>query len=208
MNASGVRCSLWWVTLIGITLVFAVGCGGEPGATNPTAASNPGAPNRVTVSSNSQTTAAAPRETPGDEGPVLHLPYAQPKLPTTRLRIGAFEMEAEVCRTQTQIATGLMFRNGIGPDEGMLFLFSRPHQPAFYMKNVSFDIDVAYIGPDGVINEIVRLKAMDRTAVPSKSDHVQFVLEAAPDYFSKRNLGPGTLVMTAKGGLKETFLGR
>lgn len=101
-----------------------------------------------------------------------------------------------------------MFRQGIGPEEGMLFLFAQPHRPAFYMKNVSFDIDVAYIGPDGVITEIVRLKAQDRTSVPSKSDQVQFVLEVAPDYFTKHNLGPGTLVMTTQGSLKETFIGR
>ena len=90
----------------------------------------------------------------------------------------------------------------------MLFLFGAPHQPAFYMKNVSFDIDVAYINPEGVILEIVRLKAQDRTPVPAKSDQVQFVLETATDYFTKHNLGPGSLVMTTRGSLKETFLGR
>lgn len=148
------------------------------------------------------------REPVVDEGPVLHLAYAQPKLSTVRLRLGAHEMDAEVCRTMTQIATGLMFRPGIGPDDGMLFLFARPHQTAFYMKNVRFDIDAAYIGPDGVILEIVRLKAQDRTPVPAKSDQVQFVLETAPGYFERQKLGPGTLVMTAQGPLQRLIAGQ
>lgn len=205
MNVRGrYRCR--WVALL-VSLAFIAGCGGEPKATMPGAASTSGATGPVVVASSNIATNGV-RESAVDEGPVMHLAYAQPKLPTTRLRLGAHELDAEVCRTVTQIATGLMFRQGIGPDEGMLFLFPRPHQPAFYMKNVGFDIDVAYIGPDGVITEIVRLKAMDPTPVPSISDRVQFVLEVAPDYFTKRNLGAGTLVMTSQGSLKETFLGR
>lgn len=206
MNVCRIRRPRTWAALI-CSAVLAVlsGCGGEPGAARPGAAPAAGA---TSSPATAPTTAAARREPAADDGPTLHLAHAQPKLPTTRLRLGAHELEAEVCRTIPQIATGLMFRQGIGPEEGMLFLFAQPHRPAFYMKNVSFDIDVAYIGPDGVITEIVRLKAQDRTSVPSKSDQVQFVLEVAPDYFTKHNLGPGTLVMTTQGSLKETFIGR
>lgn len=171
----------------------------------PVAESRPVAP-AVAATTNGVVTSR--REPEVDEGPVLHLAYAQPKLSTVRLRLGAHEMDAEVCRTMTQIATGLMFRPGIGPDDGMLFLFARPHQTAFYMKNVRFDIDAAYIGPDGVILEIVRLKAQDRTPVPAKSDQVQFVLETAPGYFERQNLGPGTLVMTAQGPLQRLLAGQ
>ena len=90
----------------------------------------------------------------------------------------------------------------------MLFVFGAPYQPAFYMKNVPFDIDVAYIDSDGVITEIVRLKAQDRTPVAAKSDRVQFVLEAAPDYFTRHGLGVGTLVVSDRGALKDTFQSR
>ena len=207
VNGSWKRRPHQWAALV--SLLLAVGCGGDPGASLSGKAAAGGAAGSNAASSPAGVNPpATTKPAPADDGPVYHLSYAQPKLPTTRLRLGAFEMDAEVCSTTPQIATGLMFRAGIGPEEGMLFLFGAPHQPAYYMKNVSFDIDVAYINPEGVILEIVRLKAQDRTPVPAKSDRVQFVLETAPDYFAKHSLGPGTLVMTTRGGLKETFLGR
>ena len=108
-------------------------------------------------------------------------------------------------RSLTEIATGLMFRPEIGPDDGMLFVFGRPHRTEFYMKNVQFDIAAAYIDPEGVILEIVQLKKQIETPVPSKADNVQFVLETAPDFFSRNGLGPGTLIRTKRGSLKESF---
>ena len=184
---------------LALGLVLITGCGRE--LKNP-----PGNPPAAPAATSS---VVAARATPAsDEGPVYHLDHAQPKLATLRLRLGAHELDAEVCTTITQIATGLMFRPGIGPEEGMLFVFSGPHQPAFYMKNVSFDIDVAYIDTEGVITEVVRLKAQDRTPVPAKSDRVQYVLEAAPDYFTKHGLGVGTLILSDRGTLKQTFVRR
>ncbi len=190
------------------TLCLIAGCGGKPERVTPAGSTGGSVSPPDTARVRSNPPASAPGKAHEDEGPVYHLSYAQPKLKTTHLRIGANEMDAEICRTLTEISTGLMFRTGIGPDEGMIFLFNGPHQPAFYMKNVSFDIGVAYIDPEGVILEIVRLKAQDRTPVAAKSDQVQFVLEAAPEYFAKRNLGPGTLIMTDRGSLKDLLLGR
>ena len=174
------------------------GCGGDRGGPAVLKPTNRSA--TLAIASNTPAASAGV-----DEGPVYHLDHAQPKLPTLRLRLGAHELDAEVCLNRDQIATGLMFRSGIGSEEGMLFIFPEPYRPAFYMKNVRFDIDVAYIDPEGVITEIVRLKAQDRTPVPSKSERVQFVLEAAPDYFTKHGLGAGTLIVTDQGTLKEAF---
>jgi uncharacterized membrane protein (UPF0127 family) len=137
--------------------------------------------------------------------PVFHLPKAQPKLPIVKLWLGAVELEAEVCITVPQVATGLMFREEIGPNEGMLFVFGEPRRREFYMKNVKFPIALAYINPDGTINEITTLKAMDESPVPSKSHAIQFVLETATDWFSRNNVGPGTLIRTDRGSLKDTL---
>ena len=195
-----------WLALWSLCLI--AGCSGKPENGLPAKSTGGSASTPDSATVRSHPPGSAPGKATEDEGPVYHLSHAQPKLKTTHLRIGATEMDAEICRTITEISTGLMFRPGIGPEEGMIFLFNGPHQPAFYMKNVSFDIDVAYIDPEGVILEIVRLKAQDRTPVAAKSDQVQFVLEAAPEYFTKHNLGPGTLIMTDRGSLKGLLLGR
>ena len=140
-----------------------------------------------------------------DSEPVFHLATAQVNLPRVRLWIGAREIVSEVCVTVPQIATGLMHRPSIGPEETMLFVFGSARERSFYMKNVPFDIDVAYIDPEGVIQEVVRLKANDAKGVPSRSSRIQFVLEAAPDYFTRNGFGPGTLIATDRGGLAQTL---
>jgi uncharacterized membrane protein (UPF0127 family) len=114
-------------------------------------------------------------------------------------------MNAEVCTTLSQISTGLMFRPGIGTNDGMLFVFGAPNRRSFYMRNVDFDIKAAYIDDEGVIQEIVTLKKRVEDPVPSASDRIQFVLETAPDWFTRNGVGVGTLIRTEQGGLKETL---
>lgn len=140
-----------------------------------------------------------------DAEPVFHLATAQVNLARVKLWIGAREIVSELCVTVPQIATGLMHRPSIGPEETMLFVFGSPRERSFYMKNVPFDIDVAYIDAEGVIQEIVRLKAQDAKGVPSKSSRIQFVLEAAPDYFTRNGFGPGTLIATERGSLAQVL---
>lgn len=137
--------------------------------------------------------------------PQFHLDRAQPKLATVKLWVGAKEVDAEMCLTRTQIATGLMFRPGIQGDECMLFVFPQAQSVAFYMKNVGFDIDAAYMDSKGVIQQIVRLKKQDVTPVPSTSNDIQFVLETAPGWFEKNGIGVGAVVKTPRRSLREEF---
>jgi uncharacterized protein len=142
---------------------------------------------------------------PAAAEPVYHLDHAQPRLRTVKLWLGALEVEAELCRTLTQIATGLMYRTNLGPADTMLFVFATPQPRSFYMKNVPFDIAAAYLDAEGAITEIVTLKAHEETPVPSKSAQVQYVLEAAPDFFTRHGLGVGAVVKTDKGSLRDTL---
>ncbi|MEN9733189.1 MAG: hypothetical protein RLZ45_1184, partial [Verrucomicrobiota bacterium] len=61
------------------------------------------------------------------------------------------------------------------------------------------------IDSEGVIQEVVRLKKLDETPVPSKSDNIQFVLETAPGWFERNGIKPGTLIRSTKRSLREEF---
>ena len=150
-------------------------------------------------------TASAATAKSGGSEPYYHLDQAQPKGPTSPLWVGAAEVPAEVCASLQQVATGLMFRTGIGTNEAMLFVFGGTDRRSFYMKNVPFDIAAAYIDAEGVVREIVHLKKQDETPVPSQSEAIQFVLETAPDWFTRNGVGPGTLIRSERGSLREVF---
>ncbi len=183
------------------------GCGNQP--TSP-GSSPPVSTNAPTAGSTNSAPSVVTQPSPKSEsnGPRHHLDKAQAKLPTVSLRIGAKTLRAEVCSTLTQVATGMMFRPGIGPEEGMLFVFAGAAQRSFYMRNVDFDINAAYIDTEGVVQEIVTLRKRDESPVPSASKNIQFFLETAPDWFTRNGIGVGTLILTDQGASLREALAR
>lgn len=138
----------------------------------------------------------------------MHLDHAQPKLKTLKLWLGDQEIAAEVALTITEISTGMMFRTNMAENEGMLFVFSQPHQASFYMKNTTVPLSVAYIDPEGAILEIHDLKPLDETPVEAKSDQVQYTLEMTQGWFARHRIAPGAVIRTEFGKLGAAFTPR
>ena len=140
--------------------------------------------------------------------PVLHMSHAQPKLRTMKLWLGPKEITAELAVTETEIATGMMFRDKMAENEGMLFIFGRPHRTSFYMKNTYVPLSCAYITPEGAIAEIHDLKPLDENPVPARTDQIQYVLEVRQGWFDRNGVRVGMIVRTEHGSLPETFFRR
>ncbi len=64
-------------------------------------------------------------------------------------------VRVEVARTLEQRRTGLMNRDRLDPDAGMLFLFERPERQSFWMHNTYLPLDMIFIAPDRTIVGIV-----------------------------------------------------
>jgi uncharacterized membrane protein (UPF0127 family) len=130
---------------------------------------------------------------------------AQPKLPTVRLWVGTEQMDAEMCATSTEEHTGMMFRKSMGENDGMIFNLGYTGQAGFWMKNCYVPLSVAYIDPNGVIQEIHPLQPMDTNTVFSTSYNIRFALETPQGWFDRHNIKPGTIIRTEKGSLQEAF---
>jgi hypothetical protein len=133
---------------------------------------------------------------------------AQPQLKTIRLWLGAEELVTELALTAEQAQTGLMFRTNLAENAGMLFVFGRPMQARFWMKNCPLPLSAAYINPEGSIVEIHDLQPQNTNAVVAASDDVQYVLEVNQGWFLRHHIAPGILVRTEFGSLTETFFSR
>ncbi len=131
---------------------------------------------------------------------------AMAKLPTVKLWLGPQELAAEVARTPEQSQTGMMFRTNITDSDGMLFVLPYTQQAAFWMKNCLVPLSVAYIDPDGVIEEIHDLQPGNTNPVQSASLKVRFALEVSQGWFNRHQVFSGTVVRTEHGSLTETFL--
>lgn len=130
---------------------------------------------------------------------------AQARLQTMKLYVGAEEVAAELAMNQIQIATGMMFRTNMLENEGMLFVFARPHRASFYMRNTKVPLTAAYIDPDGVILELRDMKPLDETPLEAATDRVQYVLEMNQGWFKRHNIAPGTVIVSERGPFKNVF---
>jgi uncharacterized membrane protein (UPF0127 family) len=130
---------------------------------------------------------------------------ALPRLQTLRLWLGAAEITAEVALTPAQQQTGMMFRETIGENEGMLFVFPHTETRAFWMMNVSVPLSLAYIDPAGVILEIHDLQPHNTNSVVAATDQVQYVLETSQGWFNRHSVSTGTVIRTERGPLSESF---
>lgn len=167
-----------WRYLIGLSaaLTFS-GCGNSPPAPAPVAAaSEPALPTK-----------------------------AQSTLRTIRLWLGPEELTTEMALTQDQEQTGMMFRTNLDEMAGMIFVFPRPNQVAFWMKNCPLPLSCAYITPDGAIAEIHDLEPYNTNSVVASSGEIQYVLEVNQGWFTRHHIETGTFVRTEKGTLRETF---
>lgn len=154
-------------------------------------------------------TSAAPDTSKSESSErVLHLDHAQPKLITVKLYLADKTVNAEVAKTVTEIATGMMFRESMAENDGMLFVFGRPHKTSFYMKNTIVPLSGAYIDTEGKILEIHEMEPHNLESIPSSSDKIQFVLEMNQGWFKKNGIKVGTRIVTERGSLMKTFFGR
>ncbi|MFL6762660.1 MAG: DUF192 domain-containing protein [Sphingomicrobium sp.] len=95
---------------------------------------------------------------------------------TIRSKTGAHRFTVEVAATAEQQERGLMFRNSLAPDRGMIFPYDPPQDVAFWMKNTLIPLDIIFIRADGTVARITRAEAMDLTPLPA-GEPIAAVLE-------------------------------
>ena len=87
------------------------------------------------------------------------------------------QIDIEIADTPYKRETGLMYRNYLGAQQGMLFIFEESQYLAFYMKNTKISLDILYLNEEKVVVDIYEnTNVMDETALPSK-DIAKYVLE-------------------------------
>lgn len=86
-------------------------------------------------------------------------------------------VRVEVADTPAKREMGLQYRNELGDDQGMLFLFPREEVQAFWMKNTPISLDLIFISAQRKVVGIVRRAVPFSRATLSVPSPSQFVLE-------------------------------
>jgi len=116
---------------------------------------------------------------------------------------GAHVFTVEVVDTPETRSQGLMFRQELAPDAGMLFDYRREQPASFWMRNTFIPLDMIFIGADGVVKSIhVNARPHDVTPITS-SVPVQFVLEIPGGRSVEIGLEPGDRMEHVRVGKTE-----
>jgi uncharacterized protein len=124
-------------------------------------------------------------------GRVFAQETAQVPLPAVALSVAGRPVTAEVADEAQERRMGLMFRQSLAPDSGMLFVMPKPERAAFWMKNTTLPLSVAYINPAGVIVEIHDLEPLDEKPVPSAFPNIAYALEMEQGWFETKGVLAG-----------------
>jgi hypothetical protein len=117
--------------------------------------------------------------------------------PTTQVEFGVAHivvkdkpLNVEFAHNFEQRARGLMYRDALCEDCGMLFEFDYARTAGFWMKNTFIPLDIAYIDGQGVIADIKPMYPLLLKSVSSSRD-VLYALEMNQGWFEKQGIAVG-----------------
>ncbi|WP_235969430.1 DUF192 domain-containing protein [Anaeromyxobacter diazotrophicus] len=100
----------------------------------------------------------------------------------------------ELARGEAQLARGLMFRERLGPDEGMLFVFPDTAVHAFWMKNTLIPLDMIFIDEGKTVVGIVERAEPHSTAPRTPGRPSRYVLEVNGGWSAAHGVAAGDRV--------------
>ena len=112
----------------------------------------------------------APRD-PADASPAV--PRVVVESPSGRSSV----VRVEVVRTPAEVERGLMFRERLGADDGMLFVFPETTEHAFWMKNTLIPLDMIFADADGLVVGVVEHAEPMTTTTRTVGAPSRYVLE-------------------------------
>ena len=111
-------------------------------------------------------------------------------LPAATIAIGGQPVRLLLATTPEQHQTGLMFRESMAEDEGMLFVYDAPKTRCMWMKNTLIPLTAAFLDESG---RILNLADMDPLTTRSHCSEgpVLYVLEMNRGWFARHGIREG-----------------
>lgn len=108
---------------------------------------------------------------------------------------GRFDFQVEMAVSAEQRGAGLMFRENLAEDRGMLFDFGRPQRASMWMRNTYVPLDMLFIDGEGRITQIVADTQPFSDSVIASREPVRAVLELRAGVTAKLGIEPGDRII-------------
>lgn len=106
-------------------------------------------------------------------------------------------VQAELAETARQREIGLMHRESLPEDAGMLFIYPEAARLTFWMKDTRIPLSIAFISAQGVITEILDMDSPRPGQPPriyTSRERNRYALEVNQGWFRKKGIEPGARV--------------
>ena len=119
----------------------------------------------------------------------------------TEITVGNIKIQVEIAKTDVERREGLSKKESLGDEEGMLFVFPQMNiQPPFWMKDMSFPIDIIWIDDGKVVQIDEDIPAPEANAPDEEltlytvNQPIDYVLEVKAGFVEKNNIEKGDSV--------------
>ncbi len=103
------------------------------------------------------------------------------------------ELTVELAQTAAERSRGLMGREELPDNRGMLFVFPQDTETAFWMKNTLIPLSIAFIAEDGAILDVQDMEALSEELHRSPQPY-RYALEVNQDWFREHGFEMGDRV--------------
>lgn len=100
----------------------------------------------------------------------------------------------EIADNEEMRAKGLMWRESMPQDQGMLFVFQNAEMQSFWMRNTYMPLDIAFIDANWKITDIHHMKPIIDTIYYQSSVPVPYALEVNQGWFAKHGVRVGDTI--------------
>jgi len=117
--------------------------------------------------------------------------FGDPKPLSVVTEEATFEFQVEEAKTLAQQARGMMFRESMDPETGMIFEFEEPKIATIWMKNTSIPLDILFVRSNGKILKIEHSHQPYTLRSASSEAVIAAVVELKGGEAKRRGIRPG-----------------
>ena len=107
--------------------------------------------------------------------------------------VGGIPIRIQVVDDEAGRKKGLMYRQNMNKDEGMLFVHDTPDLCGYYMKNTYIPLSIAYADEEGTIFQIEDMNPGDLTSVMAIQPAL-YALEMNQGWFDDNGIVIGNII--------------
>lgn len=124
-----------------------------------------------------------------------------------------FELKAELALTKAETEKGLMNRDTLAENAGMLFVFDKESIHYFWMKNTFINLDMLFIGEDKTVNQAWENVPKSYVYTPDNQVAVRtgiakYVLEIPAKSITKHGIKPGSKIVFDENKIDYSLVGK